>query len=241
MDLVSPDGSAEHIFQDNADGILQNYPGAGFSTVPVETRDSTKQHSYYQHLQANHEDISKALYFSKEHPEGEPKENVFQNFPGILKPAKGKVFGSPPSRAVRCMDFVMDKVTHLDNLQKPCDPSLAKFVVAEHDAYVPRNNVAHLQDVWPGCQVDYIDSGHVAGSLVHQAKFRKAITQMMNKLWLHDSLLSVTRGVGGTPLPPRILWPTLSLLRKNNNSFGWSEMEQNPGEMEEIWIQLWSG
>lgn len=52
------------------------------------------------------------------------------------------------------------------------DPSLAICVTAIRDAYVPREGVKHLAEIWPGSEVRYIDAGHVTAFLFNQASFR---------------------------------------------------------------------
>ena len=44
----------------------------------------------------------------------------------------------------------MDECTHLRNYDVPFDPSLIIIVIAENDAYQPREGVAALPDIWPG-------------------------------------------------------------------------------------------
>ena len=48
-----------------------------------------------------------------------------------------------------CFDL-QDECTHLKNFDVPFDPSLIVIVVAENDAYQPREGVAALPDIWPG-------------------------------------------------------------------------------------------
>ena len=64
----------------------------------------------------------------------------------------------------------------------PVDPSLARFVVAKYDGYVPRDNAMSPCDIWPGCTVEYINSGHVAASLNHQHVFRRVINDTLQQL-----------------------------------------------------------
>ena len=70
------------------------------------------------------------------------------------------------------MRGVMDECTHLGNFSCPLDPSLIIIVVAKDDAYVPRESVLSLQELWPGSEVRYVDSGHVAAILTKQSHFR---------------------------------------------------------------------
>ncbi|CAC5422803.1 Protein ABHD18 [Mytilus coruscus] len=77
--------------------------------------------------------------------------------------------------ALDFMRGVMDECTHLGNFSIPVDPSLIIIVAANHDAYVPRTNVISLEQLWPGSQVRYIDSGHINAFLFHNVQFRHAI------------------------------------------------------------------
>ncbi|KAL7861138.1 hypothetical protein AOLI_G00174870 [Acnodon oligacanthus] len=73
------------------------------------------------------------------------------------------------------MKGVMDECTHIANFSVPLDPSLIIIVQAKEDAYVPRTGVRSLQEIWPGCEVRYLDGGHISAYLFKQAIFRQAI------------------------------------------------------------------
>ena len=74
--------------------------------------------------------------------------------------------------AFNFMRGVMDECTHLGNFSVPVDPELIIIVSAKQDAYVPREGVLPLDQLWPGCEVRYIDQGHVGAVLLHQKIFR---------------------------------------------------------------------
>ncbi|NXE49161.1 ABD18 protein, partial [Turnix velox] len=57
----------------------------------------------------------------------------------------------------------------------PVDPSLIIVVQAKEDAYIPRTGVRGLQEIWPGCEIRYLDGGHVSAYLFKQGLFRQAI------------------------------------------------------------------
>ncbi|NXG41242.1 ABD18 protein, partial [Psilopogon haemacephalus] len=57
----------------------------------------------------------------------------------------------------------------------PVDPSLIIVVQAKEDAYIPRTGVRSLQEIWPGCEIRYLDGGHVSAYLFKQGLFRQAI------------------------------------------------------------------
>ncbi|XP_008110244.2 protein ABHD18 [Anolis carolinensis] len=73
------------------------------------------------------------------------------------------------------MKGVMDECTHVANFSVPVDPTLIIVVQAKEDAYIPRTGVRSLQEIWPGCEVRYLDGGHVSAYLFKQGLFRQAI------------------------------------------------------------------
>ncbi|XP_075056084.1 protein ABHD18 [Mixophyes fleayi] len=82
------------------------------------------------------------------------------------------------------MKGVMDECTHVANFSVPVDPSLIIVVQAKEDAYVPRVGVRSLQEIWPGCEIRYLDGGHVSAYLFKQGLFRQAIYDAFNR-FLH--------------------------------------------------------
>uniref|UniRef100_A0A669QJA3 Abhydrolase domain containing 18 n=1 Tax=Phasianus colchicus TaxID=9054 RepID=A0A669QJA3_PHACC len=77
--------------------------------------------------------------------------------------------------SLRFMKGVMDECTHVANFSVPVDPSLIIVVQAKEDAYIPRTGVRSLQEIWPGCEIRYLNGGHVSAYLFKQGLFRKAI------------------------------------------------------------------
>ncbi|XP_054846130.1 protein ABHD18 isoform X2 [Eublepharis macularius] len=77
--------------------------------------------------------------------------------------------------SLRFMKGVMDECTHVANFSVPVDPALIIVVQAKEDAYVPRTGVRSLQEIWPGCEIRYLDGGHVSAYLFKQGLFRQAI------------------------------------------------------------------
>ncbi|XP_048827158.1 protein ABHD18 isoform X1 [Brienomyrus brachyistius] len=73
------------------------------------------------------------------------------------------------------MKGVMDECTHIANFSVPVDPSLVIVVQAKEDAYIPRSGVRSLQEIWPGCEVRYLNGGHISAYLFKQGLFRRAI------------------------------------------------------------------
>jgi hypothetical protein len=70
------------------------------------------------------------------------------------------------------MRGIMDQCTHLVNFSVPVDPSLVIIVTAEKDAYMPRDKVTPMEDLWPGVEVRYLKNGHITSFLFHQNDFR---------------------------------------------------------------------
>ncbi|KAJ1217034.1 hypothetical protein NDU88_004630 [Pleurodeles waltl] len=73
------------------------------------------------------------------------------------------------------MKGVMDECTHVANFSVPVDPSLIIVVQAKEDAYIPRTGVRSLQEIWPGCEIRYLNGGHISAYLFKQGLFRQAI------------------------------------------------------------------
>ncbi|XP_049741311.1 protein ABHD18 isoform X2 [Elephas maximus indicus] len=77
--------------------------------------------------------------------------------------------------SLKFMKGVMDECTHVANFSVPVDPSLIIVVQAKEDAYIPRTGVRSLQEIWPGCEVRYLEGGHISAYLFKQGLFRQAI------------------------------------------------------------------
>lgn len=73
------------------------------------------------------------------------------------------------------MKGVMDECTHVGNFSVPVDPSLIIVVQAKEDAYIPRVGVRSLHEIWPGCEIRYLEGGHISAYLFKQGLFRQAI------------------------------------------------------------------
>ena len=70
------------------------------------------------------------------------------------------------------MRGVMDECTHLGNFSTPVDPELIIIVAADHDSYIPRDDVLPLDKLWPGSKVRYIPTGHIVAFLYNHDTFR---------------------------------------------------------------------
>ena len=84
-------------------------------------------------------------------------------------------------KAVNFITYLLDITTHLAYYKKPVDPSLAVFVQAQFDGYMPNMECPSPQELWPGCGIQYVDSGHVFAALYKQDVFRKIITETLEK------------------------------------------------------------
>ncbi|XP_039751973.1 protein ABHD18 isoform X2 [Pararge aegeria] len=83
--------------------------------------------------------------------------------------------------ALQFMRGIMDECTHLSNFSIPFDTSLIIAVCAKHDAYVPREDVGTLEEIWPGAEVRYVDAGHVSAYILHQSLFRSCIKEAFER------------------------------------------------------------
>ncbi|XP_028272244.1 protein ABHD18 [Parambassis ranga] len=86
--------------------------------------------------------------------------------------------------SISFMKGVMDECTHMANFSVPVDTSLIIVVQAKEDAYVPRTGVLSLQEIWPSCEVRYLNGGHISAYLFKQNVFRKAIYDAFNRFCL---------------------------------------------------------
>lgn len=86
--------------------------------------------------------------------------------------------------SISFMKGVMDECTHMANFSVPVDTSLIIVVQAKGDAYVPRTGVLSLQEIWPGCEVRYLNGGHISAYLFKQNIFRQAIYDAFNRFCL---------------------------------------------------------
>ncbi|KAF3837818.1 hypothetical protein F7725_009586 [Dissostichus mawsoni] len=111
--------------------------------------------------------------------------------PGANNPLQGtKTESTKCSRpslhreSISFMKGVMDECTHMANFSVPVDPSLIIVVQAKEDAYIPRTGVLSLQEIWPGCEVRYLNGGHISAYLFKQSVFRKAIYDTFDRFCL---------------------------------------------------------
>ncbi|XP_022099609.1 protein ABHD18-like [Acanthaster planci] len=86
------------------------------------------------------------------------------------------------NEALQFMKGVMDAATFVGNFSKPVDPELVLTVLANQDAYIPWYQMPSLKELWPGMEVRYVNSGHVAAILFKQHHFRRAIRDAFQKM-----------------------------------------------------------
>nr|XP_023023349.1 protein ABHD18 [Leptinotarsa decemlineata] len=85
------------------------------------------------------------------------------------------------SEAIWFMRGIMDECTHLKNFSVPFDTSLIISICASADGYVPRTGLSHLEDIWPGATVKYVDCGHVGAYIWHRNIFRESIIEAFER------------------------------------------------------------
>ena len=57
---------------------------------------------------------------------------------------------APTANTLLTMEAILDYSTHLRYFPVPLAPSLATFLVAKDDLYIPRDNVTDVRALWPG-------------------------------------------------------------------------------------------
>ncbi|KAF3693544.1 Protein ABHD18 [Channa argus] len=114
-----------------------------------------------------------------------------KNLDGDNNTLRGKKTDSPrccrPSlhrESISFMKGVMDECTHMANFSVPVDTNLIIVVQAKEDAYIPRTGVLSLQEIWPGCEVRYLNGGHISAYLFKQNVFRQAIYDAFDRFCL---------------------------------------------------------
>merc|ERR1719431_1389161 len=89
---------------------------------------------------------------------------------------------TPDTETINFMRGLMDECTHLGNYSLPVNTDMIELVVAEHDAYQPRQGVVPLDQLWQGCGTRIINEGHIRSYLLHQNIFRSAIYHVFDKM-----------------------------------------------------------
>lgn len=86
--------------------------------------------------------------------------------------AKGDNKDSKKDEVSQFMRGIMDECTHLKNFSVPINTELIIAIAAMEDAYVPRDDCTHLQDIWPGASIRFLKGGHVSSFLLYINTFR---------------------------------------------------------------------
>ncbi|RDD41733.1 Protein ABHD18 [Trichoplax sp. H2] len=129
---------------------------------------------------ATADDIKSTLIQPKEFTTTE-KQNWLSKGRNILK--RSSQTDRDRQHIIEITKYVFDEVTHLQQYPCPVDTSSIIAVVAEKDAYIPRNNATSLEDIWPGCEIRYlVGCGHVDAFLTKLHVFRKAISDALAKV-----------------------------------------------------------
>ncbi|EDV25163.1 uncharacterized protein TRIADDRAFT_25351 [Trichoplax adhaerens] len=119
---------------------------------------------------ATADDIKSTLIQPKEFTTTE-KQNWLSKGRNILK--RSSQTDRDRQHIIEITKYVFDEVTHLQQYPCPVDTSSIIAVVAEKDAYIPRNNATSLEDIWPGCEIRYlVGCGHVDAFLTKLHVFR---------------------------------------------------------------------
>ena len=90
-----------------------------------------------------------------------------------------------PSTLLRVSCAVLPKLLYNSKSKFTCRlrcPEAAVLVAANQDAYVSRQSVIELAEHWPGCEVRWVEGGHVSAFLMQQPAFRTAILDSLNRL-----------------------------------------------------------
>ena len=103
------------------------------------------------------------------------EKNVTHNSEEVKVPKSHQLVNDAEMSKLEALNFmrgIMDECTHLGNFTPPVDPSLSIVVSAKHDAYVPREGIKSIGELWQGCEIRYIDAGHITAFLFNQYMFR---------------------------------------------------------------------
>ncbi|XP_075716578.1 protein ABHD18 isoform X1 [Rhinoderma darwinii] len=142
--------------------------------------NSTRKPLSAEPIQVSSHNDSKLMF------QGDPKgTSIKQEMSGglnsHLKMEQAKRSEALQKESLLFMKGVMDECTHVANFSVPVDPTLTIVVQAKEDAYVPRVGVRSLQEIWPGCEIRYLEGGHVSAYLFKQGLFRQAIYDAFNR------------------------------------------------------------
>jgi Alpha/beta hydrolase domain containing 18 len=125
------------------------------------------------------------------------QQSVIPNLLAGFHLSKRNLIGSKNQRATdskkdevyQFMRGIMDECTHLKNFSVPINTELIIAIAAMEDAYVPRDDCTHLQDIWPGASIRFLKGGHVSAFLLYLATFRYVVPKF--RFFLETSLALV--------------------------------------------------
>lgn len=163
-ELLQSQYFSDHVFREEIEQMIHSpEENAAFKAGQQFARN-------FPHTMESYRKISRELQSSSP-PSSSPSSS----------PSAASETARSPVEALNFMRGIMDECTHLENFARPVDPDLAVCVAATKDAYVPREGIKSLPEIWPGCEVRYVDCGHVAAFLFSQHVFRKAIVDSLAK------------------------------------------------------------
>uniref|UniRef100_V5GJS7 Uncharacterized protein n=2 Tax=Ixodes ricinus TaxID=34613 RepID=V5GJS7_IXORI len=163
-ELLQSQYFSDHVFREEIEQMIHSpEENAAFKAGQQFARN-------FPHTMESYREISRKLQSSSP-PSSSPSSS----------PSAAPETARSPVEALNFMRGIMDECTHLENFARPVDPDLAVCVAATKDAYVPREGIKSLPEIWPGCEVRYVDCGHVAAFLFSQHVFRKAIVDSLAK------------------------------------------------------------
>ncbi|CAL1265408.1 unnamed protein product [Larinioides sclopetarius] len=179
--LLQNQYSSDHVYQDEIWKMLHSpEESCAFKAGVHFSRNYPSSLDHIEMLKE--QNSSKSPNVSSSHL-GQVKSGLNSRSTESNAKAKPLVNPSELSRleALNFMRGIMDECTHLGNFLPPVDPGLSIVVSAEHDAYVPRDGIKSIGDLWEGCDIRYIDAGHITAFLFNHGVFRKAIIDAFEK------------------------------------------------------------
>lgn len=176
------------------------------SPVAKETNSSNKSHilnplKLIENFQRKNNDAPLFFKYLKEKeqisaPNGNRHLPDRYLHPVVIRPAGAAAKNMPPItfepyvnvrdaltwEALQFMRGIMDECTHIGNFCVPVDPTLAIIVAANDDAYMPRDGVIPLNELWPGSELRTVNTGHITAFLFSQQIFRNAISDSFDRV-----------------------------------------------------------
>lgn len=162
----------------NAEGEAKTNQGLLIGKSPEGGRTGNR-------IQQTESFVSSSVNSSGTNLDGLPRSTQVNHTPHWKKMNQTKCCRPSLHReSISFMKGVMDECTHMANFSAPVDTSLIIAVQAKEDAYIPRTGVLSLQEIWPGCEVRYLNGGHISAYLFKQNVFRQAIYDAFDRFTL---------------------------------------------------------